>query len=69
MHFLYASCGDYDEGKSPEHAVDNEQRWDAILFSFSEAINLTQIGLSWYANDADISVLHTTGNDWRYGRG
>ena len=52
-----SSCGDYNEGSSPEHAMDNEQRWDAILFSFSEAINLTQIGLSWYSNDADISVL------------
>jgi len=49
--------GDYNEGSSPEHGVDNNGRWDAILFEFSEGINLTDIGLSWYSNDADISVL------------
>ena len=49
--------GDYNEGSSPEHGVDNNGRWDAVLFEFSEGINLTDIGLSWYSNDADISVL------------
>ena len=51
------TCGDYMEGSSPEHAMDNNQRWDAILFSFSDAINLAQVGLSWFRNDADISVF------------
>jgi hypothetical protein len=49
--------GDKSEGDSPEHAVDNDQRNDMVLFSFGEAINLTQVILGWSQNCADITVL------------
>jgi hypothetical protein len=63
------TCGDYMEGSSPEHAIDNNQRYDSVLFSFTDAgtgaatdINLTQVALGWFENDADISVFaYTTG--------
>jgi hypothetical protein len=53
------NCGDANEGSTSngEHGLDNNERWDAILFSFTDAINLTEVGLSWYTNDADISVF------------
>lgn len=53
--------GDDGEGFNPEHAMDNEQRLDSILFSFSSAIKLTQVALGWWSNDSDISVLAYTG--------
>ena len=40
--------------------MDNNERWDSILFSFSEGVNLASVDLNWYSNDADISVLAYT---------
>jgi len=58
-----ASGSDIDasESNSPEHAVDNNERYDSILYSFNRAVSLTQVQLSWYSNDSDISVLAFTG--------
>lgn len=53
---------DYDEGTSPEHAVDNNGRFDSILYSFSQEVTLTGVSLSWYSYDSDISVLAFTGD-------
>ena len=54
-------CNEAD-GTAPEHAVDNNDRYDSILFTFSEAIKLTQVTLGWPpgtppTNDSDITVL------------
>lgn len=54
---------DSNEGSSPEHATDNEQRWDSIVYSFSQAISLTNVQASWYSGDADLTVLAYTGAD------
>lgn len=51
---------DQQEGNDPEHSMDNNERWDSMLFNFSAAINLTSVDLGWYSNDADISVLAYT---------
>jgi hypothetical protein len=58
-------CGEAD-GTAPEHAVDNNDRRDSILFTFSEAIKLTQVAIGWPAsntssNDSDITVLRYAG--------
>lgn len=53
---------DLNEGSSPEHAVDNQERYDSILYSFGESFTLTGISLSWYSNDSDLSVLAYTGD-------
>jgi len=54
-------CNEAD-GTAPEHAVDNNERRDSILFTFSEAIKLTQVTIGWPpssndTNDSDITVL------------
>jgi hypothetical protein len=54
-------CGEAD-GTAPEHAVDNNGRYDSILFTFSDAITLTQVTLGYPtgsppAYDSDITVL------------
>jgi hypothetical protein len=61
--------GDYNEGNNPEHAIDNNQRYDAVMFSFADAstnaalpINLTQVAAGWVSNDADISVFSYAGS-------
>jgi hypothetical protein len=66
-----SNCGtgkDCSEADSlaPEHAVDNNGRYDSILFTFSQAITLAQVVIGWPTstppNDSDISVLAYTGS-------
>lgn len=56
---------DRDGGDSPsqvpEHATDNNQRYDSVLFSFASSIQLTQVGIGYLATDSDITVLAYTG--------
>lgn len=58
-------CAEAD-GAVPEHAVDNNQRYDSILFSFSDAIKLAQVVIGWPTstppNDSDITVLAYQGS-------
>lgn len=52
--------GDYNEGNSPEHAIDNNQRTDMVLLTFSSQVALTKVTAGWTQNDSDISVLAYT---------
>jgi hypothetical protein len=53
------TSGDVDssEGAYPEHAMDNDDRYDMVLFSFATAVSLSQIQLGWVDTDSDISIL------------
>lgn len=55
--------GDTNEGASPEHAVDNDQRYDLVLFDFGvgNSVSLTNIHMGWVSGDADINLLAYTG--------
>ena len=53
----------WEDGSSPNHAVDNSGRVDAVLFDFGgKDITLEQIKLGWYSQDSDITVLAYTGS-------
>jgi hypothetical protein len=57
---------DCDEGTpsstdSPEHAVDNNQRFDAVLFSFDNAVRLSRVATGYVSGDSDLTVLAYTG--------
>lgn len=52
---------DAAEGSSPEHALDNNQRTDAILYSFDKTVALTSLITGWSTEDQDITVLRYTG--------
>ncbi len=56
-----SSGRDRNEGRSPEHAIDNNERVDSILFSFSDKVNLTSFSAGWVQTDSDFSVLAYTG--------
>lgn len=59
-----SSSTDNNESLStvPEHAMDNNERFDSILFSFDQAVKLTSVELGYkYSSEADISVLAYTG--------
>ena len=56
------SNGDTGEGIDPEHAMDNEIRYDSIVFSFSQVIDLAQVQLGWYSTDSDITILRYAGS-------
>jgi hypothetical protein len=54
--------GDANEGVNPEHAIDNDQRRDSVLFSFSDKVNLSSTDFGWISGDADFSVYAYTGS-------
>lgn len=57
------TSGDYNEGTytyPAEHTTDNNQRYDSVLFSFSNAIDLNSITIGYRDNDSDITVLAYT---------
>lgn len=62
-----SSAGDTNEGVDPEHAIDNDQRKDSVLFSFSgDKVNLTSSYFGWVSTasgygDSDFSVYAFTG--------
>lgn len=60
---MYGVGGDLDtsEGVVPEHAMDNNQRYDMVLLTFSTAVTLSQIQLGWSSTDSDVSILAYTG--------
>lgn len=55
------SYNDNGEGVDPEHAIDNDQRFDMALLSFTSSVKLTSVKLGWYSNDSDITVMAYTG--------
>ena len=63
-----ATGGDPNEGNAPEHAVDNNDRYDSMLYSFSDAVALTSVLVTYSNTDidyslSDIIVLAYTGSD------
>lgn len=52
---------DTNEGVSPEHAIDNNQRVDSILFSFGSNVNLSSFNAGWVSTDSDFTVMAYTG--------
>ena len=60
------ACGtatycDVNETVSPEHSIDNNQRYDMVLLNFASAVKLTGVKLGWSQTDSDITVLAYTG--------
>ena len=53
---------DRSEWESPEHAVDNNERYDSILYAFDQSLSLTAVNLTWSSGDSDLSVLAYTGD-------
>lgn len=48
---------------SPQHAMDNETRYESVLLDFSSAsVRLESVTLGWTSNDSDIWVLAYTGS-------
>jgi hypothetical protein len=49
---------DSTEASSPEHAMDNSDRYDSIVFAFGGlGFKLTGVEIGWSSNDSDIFVL------------
>lgn len=49
---------DYQEGSSPEHSIDNNERTDAVLMDFgSKKVRLDTIDIGWVGGDSDFFVL------------
>ncbi len=57
------NSGDAGEGASPELSIDNDDRFDLVLFDFGNvSVTLDAINLGGFTQDADISILAYTGN-------
>lgn len=52
---------DRGEGSTPEHSIDNQQRYDMALLSFPDTVKLTAARLGWMSNDSDITVMAYVG--------
>ena len=62
-HCTSGSGCDLNEGTNPEHAFDNNERFDFALVDFgSREVNLTHVSAGWFDTDADITVLAYTGS-------
>lgn len=65
--FGSGDTNDNNEGSDPEHAIDNDQRKDSILFSFTgDKVNLSSTYFGWVSGasgygDSDYSVYAYTG--------
>jgi hypothetical protein len=46
---------------APEHAIDNNQRYDSVLFSFTNAVNLTAMTTGYVSTDSDFTVWYYAG--------
>lgn len=57
-----SSAGDPGEPTSPEHAVDNNQRYDSVLFKFAESVALNSFTVGWKSTDSDVTVLRYIGS-------
>lgn len=56
-------CCDSGEGSAPEHAIDNDGRYELVLFDFGDLlVDLSEITEGYSPYDADVSVLAYTGN-------
>lgn len=56
-------CDDTDMwNDTPEHAIDNEQRYEMALLQFSDLVQLTKVNLGYYSGDSDITVMAYTGS-------
>ena len=53
--------GDGGEGSSPEHAIDNNGRFDLVLLSFDNALAIEEVKMGWHSGDSDFSLLAFTG--------
>ncbi|HEY9102130.1 exosortase-dependent surface protein XDP1 [Chitinimonas sp.] len=52
---------DVTEGTSPEHSIDNNQRYDMVLLTFDSLVKLTDMLLGWWQTDSDVTVMAYTG--------
>lgn len=46
---------------APEHAIDNNQRYEMVLLSFTQSVKLTNAKFGWVGTDSDYTVLAYTG--------
>lgn len=59
----FAACGvgDSSEGAQPEHAIDNNQRYEMVMLQFGTKVNLTSASFGYVSGDSDYTVLAYTG--------
>lgn len=51
------STTDTNEAGTPQHAVDNINVYDSLLFSFGSQIALSSLSIGYYSGDSDVTVL------------
>jgi hypothetical protein len=65
------NTSDITEPNAPEHAIDNNQRFDSTLFDFGQKVKLTNVNIGWVHSgstdnpsnsDADLSIFAYVGN-------
>lgn len=57
----YLNGSDANEHKSPEHAIDNNGRFEMVMLAYSQMVELQSLRLGWKKTDSDLSLLAYTG--------
>ena len=52
---------DTNEGVAPEHAIDNNERYEMLKLSFGSSVKLTKATIGYAQPDSDMTVLAYTG--------
>jgi hypothetical protein len=52
-----SGAGDTGELSTPQHAVDNTNRYDSVLFSFASKVDLSELGIGYMSGDSDVTVM------------
>jgi hypothetical protein len=52
---------DVTESAAPEHAIDNNDRYDSVFLNFGSSVTLTGLNLGYVSGDSDFTVLAFTG--------
>ncbi|MFZ2974521.1 MAG: exosortase-dependent surface protein XDP1 [Ferribacterium limneticum] len=52
-----ATYWDNKETAEPEHAIDNNQRYDMVLLSFADMVKLESVNLGYVNTDSDLTVM------------
>jgi hypothetical protein len=55
--------GSEQDSAAPEHAIDNNDRWDSILLNFGagNSVKLTDVQIGYRRDDSDLTILAFTG--------
>ncbi|MCB1740297.1 MAG: PEP-CTERM sorting domain-containing protein [Gammaproteobacteria bacterium] len=54
---LGVTHADWESTSSPQHATDNDGRFEVLLFNFDDVVELNEVSFGWWSGDIDFFVM------------